>query len=160
MRSMTENSDAEVANALAEYSQSLRQGVLSGLAYLNARVPHRFTTINRFQSDWIHCLYLFDKRGAVTPEHVRPVAMGSSFCQFVARDGFFMSCDTAEDSRLDGHPNQGVYRAYVGVPVLDNSGQLWGTLCHLDLRESSIGDEEFDFLQRASRELSKYLKFQ
>ena len=152
--------DDTSAEALIEFSRLLKhQGVPAGLGYLNARVSHRFTAINEFRGNVIHCLYLCDKRGAVTPAQVQPVAMDHSFCQFVARDGYFTSSDTAEDARLSDHPYKGTYNAYVGVPILNNVGELWGTLCHLDPEALSITDEEFDFFQRASRELSRHLKF-
>ena len=160
MRGVSVIFDDTSAEALTEFSRRLnQQGVPTGLAYLNARVPHRFTTINEFRGSVIHCIQLIDKRGVVTPEHIQPVAMEHSFCQFVVRDGYFTSCDTAGDERLSDHPYKGVYNAYVGVPILDNAGELWGTLCHLDTKAISITDEEFDFFQRASRELSRHLKF-
>ena len=152
--------DETSVEALNGFSRLLKhQGVQAGLASLNARVPHRFTAINEFCGNVIHCLYLCDKQGVVTPVQVQPVAMDHSFCQFVARDGYFTSSDTAGDARLSDHPYKGTYNAYVGVPILDNAGELWGTLCHLDPEVLSITDEEFDFFQRASRELSRHLTF-
>ncbi|QIL80750.1 guanylate cyclase [Diaphorobacter sp. HDW4A] len=153
------SSDGFDAGELIEFSQLLKRDLLLGLAYLNERVPHRFTAVNQFDGDLIRNVHVYDKQGQVMPKHIKPVAMGDSFCQFVARDGHFLSCDTAEDVRLDGHRHQGNYNAYVGVPILDNVNKLWGTLCHLDLVSQTVTDQEFDFLQRASGVLSRHLKF-
>ncbi len=149
----------DIGASLAEYSQLLERDGPAGLGYLNARVPHRFTALNRFDGDVIRNLYVFDKQGVLRPEYVKPVAMGDSFCQFVLRDGYFVACDTAADERLAGHRYKGAYNAYVGVPILDNVGDLWGTLCHLDFVAHDMPDDEFDFFQRASRVLSRHLNF-
>ena len=73
------------------------------------------------------------------------------------RDGLFCTSNTAEDSRLDGHKYQGVLGAYYGVPLLNNAGKLYGTLCHFDSVPRSLGDEEFDVLQQAAKILPSYL---
>ena len=39
---------------------------------------------------------------------------------------------------------------YHGVPVLDNRGELFGTLCHFDAEQRELSDEQFELLQRAA----------
>lgn len=58
------------------------------------------------------------------------------------RDGFFVTSDTSADPRLDGHVYQGVIQAYHGVPLLDDRGELFGTLCHFDTDSYGLPDEE------------------
>ena len=58
---------------------------------------------------------------------------------------------------LDGHKYQGVIGAYYGVPLVNNYGDLFGTLCHFDVLNYSISDEEFAFLNKAALLLPKYL---
>ena len=74
------------------------------------------------------------------------------------RDGLFLTDDTVRDQRLDGNPNQGVVVCYHGLPVLDDSATLFGTLCHFDFTPQTLADDEFHYLQLAAREIGSYLK--
>lgn len=131
-----------------------REGLAGGLRFLNARVPHRYTAAYRVQQDTLVNLDLFDKAGEVRPEFLASVPFEDSFCQFVLRDGEFRTGFTARDARLDGHRYQGVMGAYHGVPLVDDQGGLFGTLCHFDTAERALPDEEFVFLQKAAHLMS------
>lgn len=131
-----------------------REGLAGGLRFLNARVPHRYTAAYRVQQDTLVNLDLVDKAGELRPEFLASVPFGDSFCQFVLRDGGFRTECTAQDGRLDGHRYQGVLGAYHGVPLVDDRGELFGTLCHFDTAERTLSDEEFAFLQKAARLMS------
>lgn len=131
-------------------------GRSAGLAYLNKRVPHRFTAIYRLDHAIMKNVDLVDKEGIGLPD-LQEVPLGNSFCQFVLRDGKFLTADSSGDDRLDGHPYQGVVGSYVGLPLLGNDGELWGTFCHFDIANKPLQDEEFDFLQKVARLLPRYL---
>jgi len=126
-------------------------GVRSSLAILNARVLHRYTAIYQLREDTLYCAYLYDKTQAVNADFLQAVPLGDSFCQFVFRDGLFLVDDSASDKRLDGHPYQGVVMAYHALPLLDNRGELYGTLCHLDLERRELPAGELEYLQKAAR---------
>ena len=64
-----------------------REGLAGGLRFLNERVPHRFTDVDRLVDGTMHNLGLVDKRGEIAPEALLAVPLTSSFCQFVLRDG-------------------------------------------------------------------------
>lgn len=132
-------------------------GAGAAVAYLNRGVPHRYTAIYQLDGERLRNLYLHDKAGEVRPEFLAEVPMAHSFCQFVLRDGLFRTDDSAVDARLDGHPYQGVMVSYHGVPLLDNSSQLWGTLCHFDTQDWPLSDAAFALLQQAARRLPGYL---
>lgn len=134
-----------------------RSGVQEGLHLLNDRVPHRYTAVYQLEGNLLRNLYLHDKQGEVRPEFLAEVDMGTSFCQFVLRDGCFLTDNSAFDTRLDGHPYQGVMVAYHGVPLLGNDGRLTGTLCHFDTVPRGLSNEEFAYLQRAARVLPAYV---
>lgn len=134
-----------------------RDGVAGALKALNARVPHRYTAVYRLQGTSLKNLFLHDKLGEATPEYLAEVDLGHSFCQFVLREGYFLTDNSANDRRLDGHPYQGLMVSYHGVPLLDNSGELFGSLCHFDVEPRGLSTEEFDFLQKAARVLPGYL---
>lgn len=133
-----------------------RDGRVAGLAFLNKRVDHRFTAIYRLDKALMKNVALVDKEGLGLPD-LQEVPLGNSFCQFALRDGRFLTSESGKDARLDGHPYQGVVGSYVGLPLLGNDGQLWGTFCHFDIASQSLQDEEFDFLQKAARMLPRYL---
>lgn len=147
----------EMITAFTELELVLAQsGRLAGLAFLNRRVDHRFTAIYRLDNAVMKNVDLVDKEGIGMPD-LQEVPLGNSFCQYVLRDGQFLTAGSGADRRLDGHPYQGVVGSYVGLPLLGNDGQLWGTFCHFDMANRPIQDEEFEFLQKVARLLPRYL---
>lgn len=133
-------------------------GLHAGLKYLNDPVVHRYTGVFRLNNGMFRNVDLFDKEGEVMPEFLAEVPLTDSFCQFVIRDGVFCTDNTANDRRLDGHKYQGVLLTYHGVPVLDDRGELFGTLCHFDAEARTISDEQFDLLQRAAKVIPGFLR--
>lgn len=123
-------------------------GADAALAFLNAGVPHRYTAVYRLDGRKLKNVLLRDKAGEITPAYLAEVPFETSFCQFVIRDGYFQTGDSALDKRLDGHPYQGVMISYHGVPIL-SGGEIWGTLCHFDVVPQPLSDEEFDLLRAA-----------
>ncbi|MDB5848931.1 MAG: hypothetical protein JWP29_2683, partial [Rhodoferax sp.] len=126
-------------------------GLPSGLAALNQGVPHRYSGIFRLEGELLLNTHMFDKQGQLRPEGLEKVVLADSFCQVVLRDGFLLVDHSGRDERLAGSPYQNVVVAYHGVPILDNAGELTGTLCHFDMVEQGISDEEFACLQEAAR---------
>jgi GAF domain-containing protein len=143
---------------LARFDDMLRrEGVAAGLGSLNARVPHRYTAVYQLDAGKLKNLFLHDKAGETRPEYLAEVDLDVSFCQFVLCDGFFLTENSSSDKRLDGHPYQGRMVSYHGVPLLDNAGELFGSLCHFDIEERGLSSVEFDFLQHAARVLPGYV---
>lgn len=133
------------------------QGIHAALTELNARVPHRYTAVYRLRDMKLSNIELVDKRGEVRPEFLAEVPLTSSFCQYVLRDGVFLTSDSSQDDRLNGHPYKGVMVAYHGVPILDAEGELFGSLCHFDVVEQPLSDDEFGRLQAFARALAQYV---
>jgi hypothetical protein len=148
----------DLNDALTGYQLTLEREGPAGLSYLNARVPHRYTAVYNLTQGILRNTHLYDKHGEVTPAFLQEVPLQESFCQFVVKDGLFCTSDSSRDERLDGHKYQGVMGSYHGLPLLDNFGELYGTLCHFDTASLALPDEEFEFFQRAARILPKYLK--
>ena len=44
-----------------------------------------------------------------------------------------------------------------GVPLVDGSGELYGSLCHFDLEPWGISEEEFEHLQLAAMLMPEFL---
>ena len=148
---------AYVDAAMRGYKQVLETQGPAGLAYLNGRVKHRFTAIYQLAHGTLRNTYMHDKQGQVVPDDFKVVPLNDSFCQFVLRDGFFTTHNSAQDERLNGLKFQGVLGAYYGVPLLNNQGTLYGTLCHFDLPNHYLDDLEFAVLRESARLLPAYL---
>ena len=147
-----------VADALAEVERELAQKGLTGaLAVLNARVPHRFTAVYRLVGQSLHNVGTVDKHHHLDPMDLKIVPLKDSFCQFVLRDGLFLTRDSGTDSRLEGHPYGGIVGCYVGVPIRSRDGRLSGTLCHFDLQSFDVPDDEYLLLDRAARLMPAFL---
>ncbi|RZJ25825.1 MAG: GAF domain-containing protein [Haliea sp.] len=143
--------------SLSHVRETLRHaGLQTTLHFLNDRVPHRFTAVYQLNGDLLRSVAIVDKAGEVVPEHLLAVPLGSSFCQFVLRDGFF-NLHGDHDERLEGHPYQGVVESYVGVPLSRDGSVLIGTFCHFDFPPLAISDEEFVFMQQVAKELPAYV---
>lgn len=143
---------------LEQLRSALREsGIEGALALLNQPIEHRYTALYRLRDSTLTNVGLFDKAGEVKPEYLATVPLEISFCQFVLRDGRFLTADSSQDGRLDGHPYKGVMMAYHGVPVQDGQGGLYGTLCHFDLVQRKLSDEDFELLQQAAMELAPFL---
>jgi len=124
------------------------EGADAALAFLNDGVPHRYTALYRPDGRTLKNVLLRDKADEIKPAYLAEVPFETSFCQFVIRDGHFQTSDSGNDRRLDGHPYQGVMVSYHGVPILAG-GEIWGTLCHFDVVNRFLSDEEFDLLRGA-----------
>ena len=146
-------------DSISSLSQVLcTEGIVAALAFLNRRVEHRCTAIYRLEAMTVRNVYLYDRQGELLPESLGVVPLQDSFCQHVMRDGAFGTSNSTADTRLDGGPFQGVVMAYHGVPLLDDAGQLFGSLCHFDFESRPLSDEEFAFLQQAASAFSAHLQ--
>ncbi|MDL9997443.1 GAF domain-containing protein [Variovorax sp. J22P240] len=143
---------------ISVFTATLRTaGPEAALAFLNAAVPHRYSAVYRLHGSTLQNVYLHDKQGELRPEFLAIVPFETSFCQFVLRDGAFLTDDSGADSRLDGHPYQGVMVSYHGVPLVGATGELIGTLCHFDVQSHSLPDGEYALLQSAALVLPPFL---
>lgn len=150
--------NATTANdALEIYTNILKADGPAGLAFLNKRVPHRYTGVYQLKDGMLRNLYLFDKQGQHIPADIIEVPLQDSFCQFVLRENGFSTANTLRDRRLDGLRFQGALGSYHGLPILDNYGELFGTLCHFDAQCLSLDDSEYEFLRQAARLLPRYI---
>ncbi|WP_179106832.1 guanylate cyclase [Variovorax sp. KK3] len=142
--------------------ESLRRVLASGgavalVSALNARVPHRFTAFYRLRHDVLASICFHDKLGELDASSLADVPLKDSFCQFALRDGSFETQDASLDQRLDGHAYQSVVLSYHGVPVVDATGEVAGTLCHLDYVRQQLPRTEFDLLRAVALLLPLHL---
>lgn len=150
---------AEPQEAVKQFMETCASKSLTeALVSLNARVPHRYTAVYQLEGALLRNVELVDKAGEARPEFLKAVPLGSSFCQFVLRDGVFLTSNSAQDDRLTGHPYKGVMVAYHGVPIPKPDGGLFGTLCHFDVLEQPLSDAEYENLRGVARVLPAFLR--
>ncbi|WP_137920905.1 guanylate cyclase [Hydrogenophaga sp. 2FB] len=143
---------------LEQLHAALEEDGLDGaLKLLNQSTEHRYTAVYLLRDSLLKNVALYDKAGEVKPEYLAEVPLGVSFCQFVLREGQFLTSNSGTDDRLNGHPYQGVMVSYSGVPVTDTQGKLCGTLCHFDVVQRTLSDQNYELLQQAAKVFSNFL---
>lgn len=124
-----------------------RSGVRAVLIYLNGLTDHRFTALYRFDADTLKNLYFFD-REQPDVESCSDIPVMASYCVFVRSSGqTFMTLDSLEDERVRDHPKRFEVRSYCGVPLVDEDGRMFGTICHFDFQPIPIREEDVALME-------------
>lgn len=121
-----------LASDLAAFVDALRSGGLRGaLAFLNARTPHRFSGIFRFDGDMLRSVALFDKWDPeVKAGEDLPIA--DAYCAHLRGTGENIE---VSDGRLDARVqwmSASPVVSYCGALIHDANHAPWGALCHFD----------------------------
>lgn len=146
-------------DAVANFREILRaDGVRAALRYLNRLSVHRFTAVFRFEGGTLRNLHMIDRND---PEVERcpdqPVL--DSYCIYVRRTAeTFITDDAAGDERVSGHPKQKTVQSYCGIPLFDDDGTLFGTICHFDFEPLPFGEEEVLLLEDVAPLLVKGIR--
>lgn len=152
------NSSSTTSEIMRSLEQVLESnGVQAAVELLNARVPHRYTCVFELKGGVLRSLYVFDKQKQFTPDSLKVVQLKDSFCQFVLRDGIFATFSSSNDERVEAVTATKAFEAYVGVPLLDNFGEIFGTLCHIDASALDLASEEFLIFEKAARLIPKFI---
>jgi GAF domain-containing protein len=124
-----------------------RDGIRAVLVYLNSLTAHRFTALYRFDDEMLQNLYFYD-REQPTFDSCPEIPVMASYCVFVrsSRKTFAIS-DSITDNRLGDHCKRREIRSYCGVPLLDEDGRMFGTICHFDHRPIPIGDDSVALME-------------
>jgi hypothetical protein len=132
-----------------DYAMAAR-GAHGVLAFLNSRVPHRFTGIYRLDPPMLRSVRLFDRENPRLEVGV-DAPMRETYCSIVgAAAEPFTTPDAASDARLDAHPARESTLAYCGVPLVGADGMPLGTLCHFDLVPRPVPHGEIPVLLAAA----------
>ncbi|HEY1683667.1 MAG TPA: GAF domain-containing protein [Tepidisphaeraceae bacterium] len=116
-------------------------GVRAALIFLNGQTDHRFSALYRFDDETLKNLYFFDRE---QPEldYCPDIPIMVSYCVFVRSEGrTFVTTNSEGDARVEGHPKRFEVRSYCGVPLIDENGKMFGTICHFDFQPKGITDE-------------------
>jgi hypothetical protein len=133
----------ESLNEFAGLLQS--RGLHAALDMLNSRTPHRYTGVYRYDGDMLRNVLLFDR----WDEAVRggpDAPMAQTFCAIVPGAGATLEVvDGRADERFPWmHENPVV--SYCGALIRDRLGQVFGTVCHFDLRPCEAGSSQLPLL--------------
>jgi hypothetical protein len=107
-------------------------GLWAAMRSLNAASPYRFTAVFGFDGDLLRNFCLVDKENA-NVKSCADQTIAESYCIFIHRAAAPFSVEYAlRDARVNGHPKQGSFQCYYGIPLLGRNGKLLGTVCHFD----------------------------
>lgn len=145
-----------ISTSLSELQDVLNtHGLIAGLKFMNARVPHRFTAVYQLSDAYLRRLGYVDKEGGLGLDSAK-VPFKDSFCELAVSQGLLLVTDSAADARLHQRPNPFMIGSYVGLPLSTEPGMLYGTFCHYDTCSQPLGDDELLFMQQASELLTRY----
>lgn len=127
------------------FEQALHQTGLHGaLRFLNARTPHRFTGLYRYDGPNLRNIALFDQ---FNPDQVEgnDAPMENTFCSLVPESGGLLAfADARKDPRVSHIATPVV--SYCGVQLRDGQGEPFGTLCHFDMKPCETRTSDLQFL--------------
>lgn len=121
-------------------------GIPAALGFLNARTPHRFTGIYRYDGDMLRNEYLYDQ---FHPKVIKgeDVPLAQAYCSIVAHTGAALEVlDTAKLSPsqiIAGSP----VISYCGVLIRDYQDQPFGALCHFDMKPCQVRVSDLPLLE-------------
>ena len=126
--------DRELSRAFADFVVTLKSKDLrSALAVLLKRTDYRFIGIWRFENGKANAVVHYDVENpqVTTADEVPETA---TYCCYVRERGEpFKTPNALVDERLSAHPARSQVQSYCGVPVMDSTGTILGTLCHYDV---------------------------
>ena len=121
--------------------------VRAALIYLNALTDYRFTALYRFDRDALVNRHFVDRQN---PDVLQTgeIPVPASYCVFI-RDtaAAFRLADAFEDARVAGHPKKQLIRSYCGVPLTDENGTMFGSVCHFDFEPHALKDSDVELLE-------------
>jgi hypothetical protein len=124
------------------------KGVRGAVKYLNSLTSHRFTSLYRFDGPTLRRVTFYDRENPDN-EDCEDIPVEASYCVFVRDSGRpFSIQDAASDDRVKDHPKREVVKRYCGVPLLDDAGRMFGTICHFDFSPGRIDEAEVALLER------------
>jgi GAF domain-containing protein len=106
--------------------------IRDALKYLNSLTSFRFTALYRFDQDILSNRVFFDRKNpeVTTTENI---PLQASYCVYVRdRRSAVSVADSVLDEQVADHPKRNTIRSYCGVPLVDESGQMFGSVCHFD----------------------------
>ena len=124
------------------------QGAGAALAWLNARTRFRFTGIYHVDPPLLRNVVLFDRENPTLNLSGEVVPLEETYCALTrSLQAPFSTDDSRQDPRLVNHAARESVISYAGVPLWLGSGQVWGSLCHFDVRPRLLPKAERALLE-------------
>ncbi|MEO8572457.1 MAG: GAF domain-containing protein [Pyrinomonadaceae bacterium] len=131
-------------------------GPREALVFLNSLTTQRFSSLYRFDGDMLRNITFYD-RESPDLEECEEIPILASYCVFVRDSGKrFATTEAACDERVQGHPKQKTVQSYCGVPLLDRSGKMFGTICHFDFKPSSVSHFDIELMEHMAKLLETH----
>ena len=142
---------------VARFTERLdRDGLHTALGYLNSRTRFRYTGAYRFAPPLLQSIEIFDRENPALALCAE-VAMDTTYCSIVgAHDAALSVEDAASDNRVRTHRARDQFAAYCGVPLHDEDGRPFGSLCHYDPRPRIGSCEHIELLERVAPLVASY----
>ena len=107
------------------------RGLRGALWFLNARTPHRFTGVFRFDGAMLRSVALVDKWDPLV-EVGEDVPIASAYCAHLRRTGQPLEVQHGPSDARTPWMSESAVLSYCGAPILDGKGEPWGAICHFD----------------------------
>ena len=133
---------------LRDFTRALQQGVPAALAYLNARTPHRYTGIWRYEGDTLRSAALYDRANPAL-RRGEDAPLSATYCAVVGQQSPLVIHEAATDARAQVQAVPTPVVSYCGVLIQDAQGRPFGTLCHYDLQRCQPRLSDLPLLEAA-----------
>ncbi|WP_299754308.1 hypothetical protein [uncultured Pontibacter sp.] len=144
------------AKELQEFKAELENaGIPGALRYLNARTPHRYTGIYKYDGEILRNVAIYDK---YDPNALKgeDAPMGATYCSLLVKERALEITDAAEDDRVKNVIITPV-TSYCGVLMKDHAGNAFGSLCHFDMNRCQERTTDFPLLELAAEILYQHM---
>lgn len=149
---------SEIAGAVATLMSmgGNPDGLKTVLARLNASGSCQYTSLLRFgEAGELISMWTHDRKTPAADTFDLGVEISASYCVLVKQTGSVTVIENARiDPRVASHPKRDAVAAYLGVPVFDPSGSMFGTLCSYDVEPRTFTQRERQEHEEAASELS------
>jgi GAF domain-containing protein len=117
-------------------------GLMYGLRFLHNTSPYRFTALYLVREYALRNLPFFDRENPSAATRPAELPITAAYCIFpYSTETQCEIADAASDSRTTDHPMRERIASYIGSPLIDEKGNVFGTLCHFDV-EPVVPTEE------------------
>jgi CheY-like chemotaxis protein len=138
---------------LGEISESISlHDYRSLLRALNRSTTHRYSSLLRFDDPELTSVWTFDReRPAIDPFPLR-LRISETPCALIRSDRVPVTLDdTSGYGQSYAANREHGMRSLLGVPLLEEGGAAYGTLCHFDSEPRHSKPEALDLLERVAR---------
>ena len=124
-----------------------REGLRAAVIHLNHQTLHRFTAVLHFGDAKLRSACFYDRENP-TAESCPDIPEDASYCIYVKRTAApLVIGDSPTDPRTVGHPARQEVKAYCGFPLTDDSGRVYGTMCHFDVQPRPLDHAPIDLME-------------